>query len=258
MKKPAILTLLLLTMSTGAFAQMALDRIDANPKWKQYDHFYERDASSIYPHDRIEYELEDGRIKSYRLYYNNDELGKVFDVFYNDQGQVYQEVLMYDADRGQVREVVFESSFTYDDKGVLIDDGEHTYTKIVKGRPMIVTSREYSEEYERGFSTVRAYNESGTIRLEKTTFFDEGEKKIRTSTYKYDSCGNVSEVSTRTTIAPNYTKQKRRKKDKTPPVRPVMEKEEFAYEYDGDCIWTKKYKVENGEKTLLRERELVK
>jgi|GEM_PF-7118675 len=257
MKKPAILTLLLLTMSTGAFAQMALDRIDANPKWKQYDHFYEQDASSIYPHDRIEYELVDGRINSYRLYYK-EELGKVFDVFYDDQGRVYQEVLMYDADRGQVREVVFESAFTYDEKGQLIDDGKHTYTKFVKGRPMIVTSREYSEEYERGFSTVRAYNESGSVRLEKTTFFEGGEKKIRTSTYKYDSCGNIVEVSTRTTIAPVYTKQKRRKKDRTPPRRPVIEKEVFAYEYNDDCIWTKKYKVENEEKKLLRERELVK
>lgn len=257
MKKPAILTLLLLTMSTGAFAQMALDRIDTNPKWKQYDHFYEQDASSIYPHDRIEYELEGGRIKSYRLYYQ-EELGKVFDVFYDNRGRVYQEVLIYDADRGQVREVVFESAFTYDEQGQLVDDGTHTYTKFVKGRPMIVTSREYSEDYARGFSTVRAYNESGTIRLEKTTFFEEGEKKIRTSTYKYDSCGNVVEVSTRTTVAPTYTKQKRRKKDKIPPRRPVIEKEAFAYEYDGDCIWTKKYKVENEEKTLLRERELVK
>ncbi|WP_413511585.1 hypothetical protein [Myroides odoratus] len=256
MKKPAILTLLLLTMSTGAFAQMALDRIDANPKWKQYDHFYEKDAQSIYPSDRIEYELTDGKISSYRLYYG-DELGKLVDVFYDDKGRVYQEVLMYDADRGQVREVVFESTFTYDEKGELIDDGKQTYTKFVKGRPMLVTSREFSEEYQRGFSTVRAYNENGTIRLEKTTFFEEGEKKIRTTTYKYDSCGNAIEVSSRTTIAPNYTQEKRRKKDKTPPKRPVILKEEFAYDYDGDCIWTKKYKVEKDTKTLLRERELV-
>ena len=257
MKKPTILTLLLFAMSTSAFAQMALDRIDSNPKWKQYDHFYEKDVQSVFPSDRIEYELIDGKIKSYRLYYK-DELGKLFDVFYDDHGRVYQEVLMYDADRGQVREVVYQSAFTYDDKGMMVDDGEHTYTKFVKGRPMLVTSREYSEDYERGFSTVRAYNESGSIRLEKTTFFEEGEKKIRTSTYKYDSCNNVVEVSSRTIIAPTFTKQKKRKKDKTPPRRPVIEKEVFEYVYNDDCIWTKKYKVENEEKTLLRERELVK
>lgn len=257
MKKPAILTLLLLTMSTGAFAQMALDRIDANPNWKQYDHFFEKDITSVFPNDRIEYELKDGKIKSYRLYYK-DELGKLFDVFYDDKGRVYQEVLMYDADRGQVREVVFQSTFTYDDKGVMVDDGTHTYTKFVKGRPMLVTSREFSEDYQRGFSTVRAYNENGSIRLEKTTFFEGEEKKIRTSTYKYDSCNNVIEVNTRTTVAPVFSKQKKRKKDRTPPKRPTIEKEMFAYDYDGDCIWTKKYKVENEVKTVLRERELVK
>ncbi|MBB1148672.1 hypothetical protein H4K35_00745 [Myroides sp. NP-2] len=257
MKKPAILTLLLLTMSTAAFAQMALNRIDSNPQWKQYDHFFEQDPESVYPNDRIEYELKDGRIKSYRLYYK-DELGKLFDVFYDDKGQVSQEVLMYDADRGQVREVVYQSTFTYDDKGMLVDDGERTFTKFVKGRPMLVTSREFSEEYKRGFSTVRAYNENGSIRLEKTTFFEDGEKKIRTTTYKYDSCNNVVEVSSRTIVAPVYSKQRKRKKDRTPPRRPVIEKEVFAYEYDNGCIWTKKYKVEKEEKTLLRERELVK
>lgn len=257
MKKPAILTLLLLTMSTGAFAQMALDRIDSNPQWKQYDHFFEKDAESAFPSDRIEYELKDGRIKSYRLYYK-DELGKLFDVFYDDKGLVYQEVLMYDADRGQVREVVYQSSYTYDDKGMMVDDGERTFTKFVKGRPMLVTSREYSEEYERGFSTVRAYNENGSIRLEKTTFFEGGEKKVRTTTYKYDSCNNVIEVNSRTIVAPSYTKQKKRKKDRTPPRRPVIEKEVFAYDYNDDCLWVKKYKVENDTKTVVRERELVK
>lgn len=257
MKKPAILTLLLLSMSTGAFAQMALDRIDSNPQWKQYDHFFEKDAESVFPSDRIEYELKDGRIKSYRLYYK-DELGKLFDVFYDDKGQVYQEVLMYDADRGQVREVVYQSTFTYDDKGMMVDDGERTYTKFVKGRPMLVTSREYSEEYERGFSTVRAYNENGSIRLEKTTFFDGSQKKIRTTTYKYDSCNNVIEANSRTIVAPSFSKQKKRKKDRTPPQRPVIVKEVFAYDYNEDCLWTKKYKVENDTKTVVRERELVK
>lgn len=257
MKKPTILTLFLLVLSSTAFAQMTLDRIDTNPKWKQYDHFYEKDAQSIYPNDRIEYELTDGKITSYRLYYK-EELGKLFDVFYDDKGRLYQEIAVYDADRGKIREVVYESTFTYDEKGVLVDDGEKTFSKYTKGRPMLVTSREYDEAYKRGFSTVMAYNESGAIRLTKTTLFEGDEKKIRTSTYKYDSCGNVIEITSRTTVAPDYSKQKKRKKDRTPPKRPVITKEEFAYEYDNDCIWTKKYKVENDMKTLLRERELVK
>ena len=63
--KPVILLLLLCAMSnTGAFAQMALDRIEKNANLKQYDHFLEQDAKSIYPNDWMEYELKDGVISS--------------------------------------------------------------------------------------------------------------------------------------------------------------------------------------------------
>lgn len=255
--KPVILTLLFCALSTGAFAQMALDRIDKSAKWKQYDHFLEQDAKGVYPNDWIEYELKDGVIASYRINYK-DELGKLVDVFYDEQGRVSKEVLMYDADRGHVREVIFESTFTYDSKGMLVDDGEKVYSKFVNGRPMLITSREYSPDYMRGFSSVMNYNENGTIRLSKTTFFDNEVKKIKISNYKYDSCGGLIEVSSRTTIAPVSTGNKRKKKSKTPPARPVVEKTEYAYEYNEDCMWVEKFEIVYGEKKLVSKRELVK
>ncbi len=252
-----ILTLLLCAMSTGAFAQMALDRIERNSKLNQYDHFFEQDVKSIYPNDWIEYELKDGVISSYRINYK-DELGKLVDVFYDKYGRVEKEMLMYDADKGHTREVIFESAFIYDDKGMLIDDGETTYSKFVKGRPMLVVSREYSESYKRGSSTIMNYNENGTIRLAKTTFFDKDEKKIKISNYKYDNCGNVAEISSRITVAPSTEKTKKKKKNATPPKKPIVEKLEYVYQYNEDCLWTEKYEVINGVKTLLSKREYVK
>ena len=256
--KPVILLLLLCAMSnTGAFAQMALDRIEKNANLKQYDHFLEQDAKSIYPNDWIEYELKDGVISSYRLNYK-DELGKLIDVFYDKYGRVEKEMLIYDADKGHTREVVFESTFTYDDKGMLVDDGEYAYSKFVKGRPMLVVSREFSEDYKRGSSTIMNYNENGTIRLTKTTFFDTEGKKIKISNYKYDNCGNIAEITSRTTIAPSIEKTKKKKKNAVPPRKPVIEKIEYIYEYNNDCLWIEKYEVLNGVKTLMSQRKFVK
>lgn len=253
-----MLLLCAMSNSTDAFAQMALDRIEKNANLKQYDHFFEQDAKSIYPNDWIEYELKEGIISSYRLNYKN-ELGKLIDVFYDDSGRVEKEILMYDADKGHTREVIFESTFTYDDKGMLVDDGEYTYSKFVKGRPMLVVSREFSEDYKRGSSTIMNYNENGTIRITKTTFFDAEEKKIKISNYKYDSCGNIVEITSRTRITPSTEKtKKRKKKGATPPQKPIIEKIEYVYEYNNDCLWTEKYEVINGVKTLLSQRKFVK
>lgn len=32
----------------------------------------------------------------------------------------------------------------------------------------------------------------------------------------------------------------------------------FYYEYNSDCIWIKKYKLVNGNKALISERDLIK
>lgn len=237
--------------SIASFAQHAVNITDKNAEWKKYHQLNEKTYDGMLMRNDIEYDLRDGKINAYRIL-QNTEIEAEFEVRYDDNGQVLQEMKIFDSGRGIVREVVYKSNLLFDTKKNLIDDGEFIYSKFVNGRPQIATSKDYNEEKKQGSKKSFSYDENGLLKLEKSRTEGETIRTTTVTTYKYDQCNNIVEVSNRISEQ-NADTSKKKRNNLVIASKPTVEKINYEYEYNG-CLWTKKYIITDGKKQLLAER----
>lgn len=250
MKKYYIL-LSLSFFSLTTYAQFAVDKTDNNSDWKKHATFIEQTYNGPIVSHTIQYNLIDGYINSYQIL-QNTEIEAEVDVKYDRGHTVGLETKIYDSGKGTIREVMYKNDFRYDEKNNLIDDGTFLYSKFLNGRPQIATSKDYNEIKKQGVKKILTYDDSGLLKLTKATEESPSMRTVTVTTYKYDKCNNISEISNRISNQEINTGKKRRK-ESTTVNKPTIVKESFEYEYNG-CLWTKKYQITNDQKQLISER----
>ncbi|MDR0229440.1 MAG: hypothetical protein LBI72_10295 [Flavobacteriaceae bacterium] len=236
--------------SFNAFAQHAVNKIDKNSDWKNYQQFTEKTYDGVIMKNEIQYDLSNGKINAYRIM-QNTEIEAEFEVRYDKDINVQQEMKIYDSGRGIVRELVYKSNLLFDEKNNLLDDGQFIYSKFVNGRPQIATTKDFNELKKQGTKKSFSYDENGLIKLEKSRTEGETTRTTVVTTYKYDQCKNVVEISNR--ISEQNTDTSKKRKNNAVATKPSVEKINYEYEYQG-CLWTKKYIIVDGTKKLLAER----
>lgn len=145
-----------------------------------------------------------------------------------------------------------EYKLKYDELGQLVTQNNIRFEYDNNGKLI----RKYLDVFEetkvkKGWSEKYIYDDLGNLKsLEKSIFVNE-ELQVEIENYVYDDCKNIIQMSRKSNPKKTY-----------PTViiggETKNESDFFYYEYNSDCIWIKKYKLVNGDKALISERELIK
>lgn len=225
--------------------------LEENQNWKSYYSVKERHHYGNSNYWAEEYLLDKGNVSILRTYYD-DTLRSEFKFYFDEFGNIVEEVEKYNVNKGIVSNVNQQYNYIFDSKNRIVEDGHSFYSDFTEqGKPQVQISKLYDEKLPKGFKKEISYDKNGRIAEVKVTKFLKGIKYLETETYKYDDCGNLIEIKRNAAPNKNY------------PIlsiggRNQYENEKFEYEYADDCIWQKKFWIINNKQHLLTEREFVK
>lgn len=233
----------LLFVSNVSNAQIL--ELENNPNWDKYRSVIKFNSNQKRDSWKYVYKLQDGIIDNVRSYCDS-ELRAEYELSY-DKNKNVESLNIKTIDDNQV----VKYNLKFNDLGLKIEDNETKYFYDDKNR----LTKSFSKEFEiskgtKGWFESYRYDDIGNlVYLEKTTFI-KGKTQIDIENYFYDACKN--------TIKINRSSMPER-------VYPIVliggelknEVDFYEYEYNEDCIWTKKYKQIDGVKRLIWERELV-
>lgn len=232
----------LLTICFSSKAQ--IKELENNPNWKKYTTVIEK---TPYGKDywKTEYTLKDGQIDNFKTF-SKEELRGTFKYVYDQHSNVSQ-MIVTDTDK-ESKTVDIETK--YNSEGLKIKSQNTKYSYNQNKQIAKETSKEFEESIgKEGWSVSYQYDDKGNIARAERTSFIKNNRQIDVEEFTYDSCGNVLTIDRSSTPTRKY-----------PLIgiggRSLDQHETFEYEYNDDCLWTKKYLVKKGKKILLFEREI--
>jgi hypothetical protein len=204
------------------------------------------------------FHLKDGKIIEH--WYKSKKLKSGFKskYHYNQFNHIDYKVIYYDLAKGNVNDTIFYN-LMYNSSNQLIKSNytrKECYSNFNEnGLPQKIDlcERSISKDsiIEINYKTELIYNSQNKI-IKKTTY-SIVEKKIEINEiiYKYDSKGNIIELSRKNTPKTEF------------PIYIIgglaqYENERFRYKFNKDGIWTKKYWIIEGKEYLIEKRKLVK
>jgi len=242
--KKIILPIILFTFSINLNAQFR--ELEKNPNWNKYKKVIEKKFPENNKSWSYEYNLKGEKINSLKSFFV-DELRSESIFSYDDNSNLKQLKMISDSS-----EQIVDYDLKYNKSGQLIAQNNIHFDYDKNGKLI----RKYLNVFEdknskSGWSEKYIYNDLGhLIQLEKTTYLNK-QLQIDIENYIYDDCKNIIQISRKSNPNRAY---------------PIViiggenknEVDVFEYEYNIDCIWYKKYKLIEGEKKLISERELGK
>ena len=229
----------------SSFMSAQIFELEKNPNWTKYKSIIKSKLSQNGNGWKYIYDLNDGTIDKLKTYYGT-ELRAEYELTF-DKNQNLERL----NNISNLENQFVEYNLKYNDLGLKIEDKETKYFYDNANRLTKSFSKEFEESNgKKGWSEKYFYNDLGDlIRLEKTTFIKD-KSQVDIENYIYDDCKNTIQI--------NRSSMPER-------VYPIViiggelknEVDFYEYEYNEDCIWTKKYNQIDGVKKLIWERELV-
>lgn len=221
-----------------------IKELEKNPNWKKYTTVIEK---TPYGKDywKTEYTLKDGQIDTFKTFFKEELRGTSKYVY--DQHANVSQMIVTDTDK-KTKTVDFNPK--YNSEGEKIESCNTKYSYTPNKQIAKKTSKEFEESIgKEGWSVSYQYDDKGNIARSEHTNFIKNDRQIDIEEFTYDSCGNVLTINRSSTPERKY-----------PLIgiggRSLDQHETFEYEYNDDCLWTKKYLVKKGKKILLAEREI--
>lgn len=225
-------------------AKAQIKELEKNPNWKKYTTVIEK---TPYGKDywKTEYTLKDGQIDTFKTFFK-EELRGTFKYVYDQHANVSQ-MIVTDTDK---KTKTVDLKPKYNSEGEKIENPNVTYLYNQNKQVEKETSKEFEESKgDEGWTTSYKYDIIGNIARSEHTNITKTTKQTDVEEFTYDSCGNVLTINRSSTPERIY-----------PLIRigsrSLDQHETFEYEYNDDCLWTKKYLVKKGKKILLAEREI--
>lgn len=213
-------------------------QLEENPNWVKYSKVIE--INPEFKDSREEFILENGKVIQVKNFIK-DSLTYSQTLVYDKHGNVSMVIRDLQNDTINLNNQYFND--------LLDSDKYYYYTYNEKGKLTHKTSGNVFLELGEGFY----YNENGTINKAISINRTSNDETYRINTlYKYNKCNNVIEHKSV------------KEKIKFPIVNTELDFEnatitQYHYKYNnGNCIWTKKYLIENGKKKLISTRILIK
>lgn len=242
MKKLLFVVLSLVLTHTTTYASIPV--LEKNANWKKYTSVIEK---TPYGKDywKTECALKDGQIEGFKTFFK-EELRGTFKLVYDEHANISQMIVTDTNNKTQTVNL----DTKYNSEGLKIENPNVKYVYNQNKQVEKETSKKFEESMgDEGWTTSYQYDDNGNIARSEHTDITKTTKQTDVKEFTYDSCGNVLTINRTSTPERNY------------PIpmyggRSLDQHETFEYEYNDDCLWTKKYLVKEGKKILLAEREI--
>lgn len=226
-------------------AQVFIPRLEESEKWGSYTSVVENFGSN--GQWQYEYILLEGRVDTVNTYFYSEKRG-VFKNIYDENFRVKYEVEIKCEDGGCTVDTFLFLNARYDKSGLRIEDSICRYTYNDRGQLI----ERFSKNLENskgmmGWIETVSYDVDGDLQYRKRIQFTDGKERIDIDTLGFDDCKNVVSIRRGSFPEQQY------------PIlviggRNRFQTEHYDYEYNSDCLWTKKYRIVDGKRSLIGER----
>ncbi|WP_177764172.1 hypothetical protein [Flavobacterium sp. I3-2] len=235
-------TLLIVLFCTSINLNDQFRQLEENSNWNKYQKVIEKEHPEKKQSWSFVYDLKNGKISVLKTYFDNELRSENYFSYYDKSN----------LEKIKMNGVEVKNKLKYDELGQLVAQNNIHFEYDNNGKLI----RQYLDVFEewkgkKGWSEKYIYDDSGSlIQLEKSTYLNK-QFQIEIENYIYDDCKNIIQITRKSNPKRAY---------------PIViiggetknESDFYFYEYNSDCIWTKKYKLVNGDKALISERELIK
>ena len=195
-----------------------------------------------------EYNLKKSRVTDLIFYFSKDNIVRKESFIYDTIGNLIS-VNNYNIANN---ELLFQTNYIlkYDDLGRILEKDKKNY--IYKGAsklPEKITTL-YPEVEDSAFSLKKEflYDDLGNVKSVKNYYYIQNQLQVDIEQYQYDKFQNVVKLERKSIPEKEY------------PIIMIggynkHKTEEFEYVYNQKQLWIKKYRVVDGKKTLIAERD---
>ncbi len=230
-------------------AQFFSRTLEENTNLKKYSSVIEQIHSGRKDYWKFEYVLKNGKVDIFKSFFN-DELRSELKLIYDENSNLKYEIITFNINHGKKMDTI-PLNATYNQNNLKIEDSNSKYFYNKNNQLLKNVSNSYkTSNGTKGWTIEYNYDNLGNISSSKKTLILDGVENIDVEEFTYDKCKNIKSIKRKSIPEKEYPIIMIGAKSK-------HKQEFFEYEYNSDCLWTKKFLIVNDKKTLIAEREFI-